>query len=153
MLIVPGPQAFTPARLSRRLARLAQGNPGVSAVSAEVVHFVDVAHPLSDDEARTLHALLRYGAPATPLAEGAVRVVVPRLGTRSPWSSKATDIAHNSGLGAVRRVERGVLWRLAGTITDEAALAAELHDRMTEVVLGALEEAQRAVRARTRRAR
>jgi phosphoribosylformylglycinamidine synthase len=143
MLIVPGPQAFTPARLSRRLARLAQGNPGVSAVSAEVVHFVDVAHPLSDDEARTLHALLRYGAPATPLAEGAVRVVVPRLGTRSPWSSKATDIAHNSGLGAVRRVERGVLWRLAGTITDEAALAAELHDRMTEVVLGALEEAQR----------
>jgi hypothetical protein len=65
MLIVPGPQAFTPARLSRRLARLAQGNPGVSAVSAEVVHFVDVAHPLSDDEARTLHALLRYGAPAT----------------------------------------------------------------------------------------
>jgi phosphoribosylformylglycinamidine synthase len=143
MLIVPGPQAFTPARLSRRLARLAQGNPGVSAVSAEVVHFVDVARPLGDDEAHTLHALLRYGAPATPLAEGTVRVVVPRLGTRSPWSSKATDIAHNSGLTAVRRVERGVLWLLAGTITDEAALAAELHDRMTEVVLGALDEAQR----------
>ena len=65
-------------------------------------------------------------------------MVVPRLGTISPWASKATDIVHNTGIDAVARVERGVLYTLAveGDV-DETAVAALLHDRMTETVLAA----------------
>ena len=64
---------------------------------------------------------------------------VPRFGTISPWSSKATDIAHVCGLDAVRRIERGMSWCLeaAAALAPEslAALAAPLFDRMTETLL------------------
>jgi phosphoribosylformylglycinamidine synthase len=60
---------------------------------------------------------------------------VPRIGTISPWSSKATDIAHICGLASVRRVERGVAYSIAGEVADEAALRRALHDRMTESLL------------------
>ena len=64
---------------------------------------------------------------------------MPRFGTISPWSSKATDIAQVCGLDAVRRIERGIVWRIDGAkklSRDEAArLAAPLFDRMTETAL------------------
>jgi phosphoribosylformylglycinamidine synthase len=68
--------------------------------------------------------------------------VVPRIGTISPWSSKATDVAHNCGLGRVRRVERGIWYTVAGQVHDEPALRAALHDRMTESVLASETEAE-----------
>lgn len=72
-------------------------------------------------------------------AEGCYILVVPRLGTISPWSSKATDIVHNSGLDNVQRVERGVMYTLIASDeispTKRQALADVLHDRMTESVL------------------
>ncbi|MCE9580219.1 MAG: phosphoribosylformylglycinamidine synthase [Deltaproteobacteria bacterium] len=67
--------------------------------------------------------------------------VVPRPGTISPWSSKATDIARICGLAAVRRLERGVAWSVEGQVADRAALVAALHDRMTEAVLDRLADA------------
>ena len=70
-------------------------------------------------------------------------LVVPRLGTISPWSSKATDIAHICGLAEVRRIERGIWYTLAGDVADEAALRGALHDRMTESVLEREEDAAR----------
>ncbi len=61
-------------------------------------------------ERARLDALLDYGDAADAAANGAAFLVVPRLGTISPWASKATDIAHNTGLTAVRRIERGTLY-------------------------------------------
>ena len=68
-------------------------------------------------------------------------LVVPRLGTVSPWSSKATDIAHSCGLTRVRRIERGILYVVVGEVVDEAALRRALHDRMTESILDHASEA------------
>ncbi len=74
-------------------------------------------------------------------------IVLPRLGTISPWSSKATDIAHNCGLAAVSRIERGVTYTLAGEpepIREQLApVAALLHDRMTESVVFEVDDAAR----------
>src|SRR5687768_7602149 len=137
MLILSGPPAFTSARLARRLQRLQRDNAGVTAVSARFVHFIDTgADTLSDKTRRVLEQLLKYG-PRIVMEDVAGRelLVVPRLGTISPWSSKATDIAHNCGLSTVKRIERAISWKLAGTVSDERALRAALHDRMTESIL------------------
>jgi phosphoribosylformylglycinamidine synthase len=140
MLTLHGPSPFTAARLARRVAQLRQSNPGLDA-TALTVFFVDVgARPSAADLERLTQLLAAtLGPPATG---SHFRLVVPRLGTRSPWSSKATDITQTCGLSFVRRVERGVLWRLSGTITDEAGLRRTLHDRMTESVLGSLDDAR-----------
>jgi len=69
-------------------------------------------------------------------------LVVPRIGTISPWSSKATDVAHNCGLDRVRRIERGIWYTVAGPVRGERALRAALHDRMTESVLASEAEAE-----------
>ena len=136
MLILLGPPAFNPARLARKREGMARANPSVTAVGARFVHFADVAAPLTDEASTVLGRLLEYG-PRLALNEvtGRELFVVPRLGTISPWSSKATDIARNCGLGDVRRIERGIVWTIAGTVADEQALRAALHDRMTESVL------------------
>src|SRR5690606_27745851 len=63
-------------------------------------------------------------------------LVLPRTGTISPWSSKATDIARNCGLAKLRRVERGIRYRISGVPPAQVpTLAAMLHDRMTQSVL------------------
>ncbi|HEU4407276.1 MAG TPA: phosphoribosylformylglycinamidine synthase [Polyangiaceae bacterium] len=137
MLVLPGAPAFTPARLDARLARVRASNPGVAAASASFVHFVDLEGELGGEGRRVLGRLLSYGPRREGRAlEGLGLWVVPRLGTISPWSSKATDIARSCGLAGVRRIERGVAWVVAGEVRDRAALEAALHDRMTESVLG-----------------
>ncbi|MEW5740655.1 MAG: phosphoribosylformylglycinamidine synthase [Myxococcota bacterium] len=144
MLILPGAPAFTPARLARRLARLQSANPAVTSLSAHFVHVAETERDLTSEERHTLEALLTYGPRQdSPRVDGRVFVVVPRPGTTSPWSSKATDIAHNCGLSAVRRVERGIEWRVAGAIADERALLLALHDRMTEAVLPSVDACER----------
>jgi phosphoribosylformylglycinamidine synthase len=150
MLQLAGPPAFSPARLAKRLRSLRARNPGVTDLGAALVHFIDLAEPLAPADRRTLERLLVYGpgeGDARPeiSAAGARRiVVVPRLGTISPWSSKATDIAHICGLRAVRRIERGIAYAVAGETRDEAALRGALHDRMTESVLDDDDAAQAA---------
>jgi phosphoribosylformylglycinamidine synthase len=142
MLILQGSPAFSPGRLDKRLRRVREHNPRVSALGAEFVHLVDVAAPLSPAEEATLARLLTYGPRlASRKLEGRTLVVVPRLGTVSPWSSKATDIAHLCGLSGVRRIERGVVFTVEGTISDEPALRHALSDRMTESVLERLADA------------
>jgi phosphoribosylformylglycinamidine synthase len=137
LLVIDGAAALSAARLERALARLRQASPGITAASARFVHFVDLQAPLADAERAVLERLLSYGPrEAAPVVEGATFFVVPRLGTVSPWSSKATDIAVTCGLAAVRRIERGVAWTVAGDV-DRAALAAAVSDRMTETVLDA----------------
>ena len=144
ILRLPGGAALGPARLAKKLRAIRAHNPGVVELDAQLVHFVALAGRLDDEETATLQHLLRYG----PTLErhdvngpGDVRrlLVVPRLGTISPWSSKATDIAHICGLAPVRRIERGIAYtdRGRGRAT-KPALRRALHDRMTESVLDAM---------------
>src|SRR5678815_3094851 len=122
MLILPGAPALSAGRLVRRLARIRDANPGVTDAAAEHVHLVDVDGALTDGEREVLDRLLTYGRRRGRRDLAGARLwVVPRLGTISPWASKATDIARICGLARVRRVERGVAWTIAGRIDDPRA--------------------------------
>jgi phosphoribosylformylglycinamidine synthase len=148
MLTLPGAPAFSRFRLEKFLEDLRARCPVVSSVAARHLHFVDLERELSEAELRLLRRLLSYG-PARQVAfpEGELLLVVPRFGTISPWSSKATDIARNCGLDAVRRLERGVAWHIVASraLRDAEldALAVPLHDRMTESVVRRPDDAAR----------
>ena len=138
---VPGGNALSPFRAAALRARLRRLVPSLTAVSARHVHWVASEEPLDEPTTATVERLLTYGPPGAGDAQGAhvaVVVVAPRLGTLSPWASKATDIAHNCGVD-VRRVERVTEYHLATDepLTEEewGAAADLLHDRMTETAL------------------
>jgi phosphoribosylformylglycinamidine synthase len=144
MFCLPGSSAHSAARLSKLLSKLQLANPGVSALSSRYLHFVEGSEP--DAARRALVAqLLSYGPrrPADSLQTGFDLIVTPRIGTISPWSSKATDIARLCGLAELGRFERGIGYQVTGQISDPGALAACLHDRMTESVLAQLDDAAR----------
>ncbi|HMA89655.1 MAG TPA: phosphoribosylformylglycinamidine synthase [Burkholderiales bacterium] len=138
-----GARALSEFRLAKLLPTLQQAFPGALRVAAEHWHFVEADAEPDAAGRRLLERLLDYGAPPEPAAAGAsLFLVVPRLGTLSPWSSKATDIAHACGLDWVRRIERGIVYHVEGRgPVPRAALAARLHDRMTETVLDAPDDA------------
>ena len=147
MLALRGAPALSAFRLERLEARLAEAVGRYVCLAAELVHFVDLERPLDGAARQVLDRLLQYG-PAVHSAEpsGGLLLAVPRPGTISPWSSKATDIARNCGLDAIRRIERGTAYYLdwGGTqpaSRDLEAAAALLHDRMTQVVLWDLADA------------
>jgi len=155
MLQIPGAPALSAFRIAKLLARLATLEPAVKALDTRFIHFVDTARPLEPAERHILQGLLTYGPRVKPTAGAAAAgdsvgdalLIVPREGTISPWSSKATDIAHVCGLTAIRRIERGIEYRLLDTrpLGPErlAALAPVLFDRMIEMVLFNPEHAQR----------
>lgn len=136
VLQIAASSALSGFRRDKLLAELATAEPAVTDLAARHVHFVEVSEPLGTADQAVLERLLQYG-PREPFAEQGecLGLVVPRPGTISPWSSKATDIAHNCGLSQVLRIERGVQWWVTGTVRERAALAALIHDRMTEAVL------------------
>ena len=120
----------------------------IAAVTAEYIHFVDLLAPMTADQQAVLENILRYGPlPDSRPPRGQLQLVLPRPGTISPWSSKATDIARVCGLQQVRRLERGVAWYLETPGYDTIPtgslhrLRHLIHDRMTEVVLTDFEEA------------
>ena len=144
MLILRGAPALSAFRHSKLLAQLSLKVPAVTGLYAEFAHFADVTGELTSDEQQVLARLLKYG-PSVPVQEpsGRLFLVLPRFGTISPWSSKASDIARNCGLAKVQRLERGIAFYVAGQFSDADAelIAAALHDRMTQIVLGNLEQA------------
>lgn len=135
MLILKGVSALSDFRTKKLLARLKSVDPGISKVSAEYVHFADTGSELAPDDEARLRKLISYGSPFSASSEGELYLSVPRPGTISPWSSKATDIAHNSGLTGIRRLERGVAYYVQGGKSDRRTIGAELHDRMTEAIM------------------
>ena len=135
-----GPSALSAFRAVRLLASIQAIEKSTVSVSARFVHFIHAGRPLDTTERARLHALLTYGDTADTDVKGMEFLVVPRLGTISPWASKATDIAHNTGLNAVRRIERGThftinLGRKSLSSDAAARVASLLHDRMTESVI------------------
>jgi phosphoribosylformylglycinamidine synthase len=144
ILKLRGRAALSDFRLSKLRTALDQHAAGAAAIisiDAEYWHLVELERELTGDELKLLNRLLEYGPQSRPVADtGELLLVVPRLGTISPWSSKATDITRQCALPAVKRIERGIAW-FAGTrgkLAPEAraALLPLIHDRMTETVLG-----------------
>ncbi len=139
-----GGNALSDFRIQQLLPRLAAINGSITGLSARFVHLAGSNHAPSAAEHERLAALLTYGDPYTGPVTGTRIVVTPRLGTVSPWASKATDIAHNCGI-AIKRVERiteyfvqlksGLLGRPQLDGVQLAEVAALLHDRMTESAL------------------
>jgi phosphoribosylformylglycinamidine synthase len=145
MLALIGGPARSEFRLGKLLERAARVTPEISALQAWFVHLVDLSEPLSRDHRQILDALLTYGPEPAPAAPPALSLLVaPRPGTLSPWSSKATEIAHNCGLSNIRRIERAVGWRLESKngVLDSAPLWPLLHDRMIETVFADAQAAQ-----------
>ncbi len=146
-----GGNALSEFRARQLLPRLQALCPGVSGVAARHVHLAAFDAPAPGPALDRLAALLTYGEPYTGTHEGTLIVVAPRLGTVSPWASKASDIARNCGI-ALHRVERIVEYRISlkapligrKQLSEEerANIAALLHDRMTESVLPTREAAR-----------
>ena len=139
MLELPGQTALSEFRLKKLLASLQAQDERITAVDARFTYFVAVDKPLSNEHRERLDGLLLSGDKPVPLARGArKRYVVPRPGTISPWSSKATDIAHACDVDVIR-IERGICYalQLRGKpgAEDARALDSLLYDRMTEAVL------------------
>jgi phosphoribosylformylglycinamidine synthase len=145
-----GGNALGDFRVQQLLARLTAISDRITGLAARHVHLVATASAPTGAERQRLTALLTYGEPAAAAAGGTLIVVTPRFGTVSPWASKATDIAHNCGID-VKRIERVAEYRLALTSGLLAraelnagqlqAVAALLHDRMTESAMFSRAEA------------
>jgi phosphoribosylformylglycinamidine synthase len=143
-LLLSGSPALSPFRRDRLLAEMQARAPVIVAVQATYWHFAALAADLDAAEHATLDRILSYGPQDETGGagrDGTTLVVIPRLGTISPWSSKATDIARHCGLEKIRRLERGVAWIFSkrdGTAlsaSEREALVPLIHDRMTENVL------------------
>ncbi|WP_444946291.1 phosphoribosylformylglycinamidine synthase [Microbulbifer sp. VTAC004] len=145
MLVLRGAPALSKFRHKKLLNQLRALQPTIDDLYAEFVHFAD-SDSLDNKEMALLERLLQYG-PTEEQHEpkGELILVVPRPGTISPWSSKATDISHNTGLTKIHRLERGIAYYLTGvelTDAERQALASQLHDRMVEVVFSGFEQAE-----------
>nr|VFK51460.1 MAG: phosphoribosylformylglycinamidine synthase [Candidatus Kentron sp. TC] len=151
-----GPPALSSFRLRKLLREIRECVP-VSSLDARFTHFAAIDHPLTEEERQRLAAILEYGARVdldasrdgarigqaalSSFPSGQLLLVAPRPGTVSPWSSKASDIAHHCGLSAIARIERGIAFSLnnendapiAGQALEN--IAALLHDPMTQTVL------------------
>ena len=134
--VLPGPPAFSAFRLAKILDQVRTRAPDVTALFAQYVHVLALDAPLTTSERGRAEMLLDYGPRSNlPPRVGEARLtVLPRPGTISPWSSKATDIFRICGLSGVTRVERGVRWYVQGNAS-VGDIAPVLHDRMTQCVM------------------
>jgi phosphoribosylformylglycinamidine synthase len=106
-----GSSALSPFRLDKLYATLKKTAPSIQHVYAEFVHFVFSENDLVAAQKNTLTQILTYGPKTqTESPSGELFLVIPRIGTISPWASRATDIANNCGLVDVLRIERGVAY-------------------------------------------
>lgn len=140
MLEIPGQAALSAFRLAKHLRALKKIDADVSGLHARFTYFASVEGHLCVADAGKLDGLLLANDSVESFPPAAqLLITVPRAGTISPWSSKATDIAHACGLKNVARIERGIAYAISGQRPfdhDELSrLAAALFDRMTEVVL------------------
>jgi len=137
LLVLQGQPVLSDFRARKLLAALAAQGLSVTHIEARAIHMAEVSADWTEADTLRLAALL--GHRVEPFEDGRAHdrfIVVPRIGTISPWSSKATEIAQLCGLGALQRLERGIVYRLHGLSADARVRAKVLlHDRMTESVL------------------
>jgi phosphoribosylformylglycinamidine synthase len=148
MLVLRGSAALSQFRIDKLLAAVRARCPRIDGIGTAYQYLVDTNVDLSELERDVLESLLHHGPEAPKAPQNSTLVlVVPRPGTISPWSSKATDIAHSAGLASVARIERGTAYSLStsdgkplsgGEIAQVAPL---LHDRMTQAVFLRIDDA------------
>ncbi|HHC7345006.1 TPA: phosphoribosylformylglycinamidine synthase [Vibrio cholerae] len=146
MRILRGSPALSEFRVNKLLTACREQQLPVTGIYAEFMHFADLKAELNPQELEKLEKLLTYGPTIQEHEpQGLLLLVTPRPGTISPWSSKATDIAHNCGLHGIKRLERGTAYYVeaetALTAVQLTTLKALLHDRMMEVVFAELTDA------------
>ncbi|MFQ3219057.1 MAG: phosphoribosylformylglycinamidine synthase [Paraglaciecola sp.] len=146
MLVLRGAPALSEFRSKKLMQSIAGLNLPVNSLFAEFVHFSHLSEPLNEHEQDVLNKLLTYGPKIeAQQPHGQTLVVIPRPGTISPWSSKASDIAHNCGLQRVIRLERGCVYYIdtAESLSDSqlSQLKGLLHDRMTQAVVSDVQSA------------
>ena len=163
-LTLRGSPALSQFRLDKLYAAVKIAAPNISHIYAEFVHFAFSSIALNDSEKNTLTQILTYGATSNDSLQANIHapsrasnlellLVIPRIGTISPWASRATDIAKNCGLESVLRIERGIAYYVSTNTNsgngahfsdaEKTALKAAIHDRMTEQVFGDLNDAQK----------
>jgi phosphoribosylformylglycinamidine synthase len=150
MLQLIGRSAFSVFRLNKLLASIQADVDGVEAIRSEYRYFIEVEgeSDLSSTEQSVLETLLEAGIKKSVAAsDEKFFLVTPRPGTISPWSSKATDIAHNSGIANILRIERGIAFFVktnsSFTVENWKIVSQLLHDRMIEVVFESNDEVDR----------
>ncbi|MEZ9596547.1 phosphoribosylformylglycinamidine synthase [Shewanella sp. 10N.261.52.F9] len=145
MEIIRGAPALSAFRVQKLMQACESAALPVRHIYAEFVHLADLKESLNEEESQQLEKILTYGpAIEAHTPEGHLHFVTPRPGTISPWSSKATDIAHNCGLNKVKRLERGIAYYVeSDELSSEQTkvLTALLHDRMVEVMLPSFDDA------------
>ncbi len=144
MLVLPGRAALSAAKRAAALTEARAVCPGAASIDARWVHIIDASRELTQAELDQLGVMLSYGPSLSPPPAQKIKLetietdsfyITPRIGTISPWSSKATDIAHVCGLMAIHRIERAVEWNVAGQNVDGKIVGAALSDQMTESVI------------------
>ena len=147
MLQLPGGLALSDFRKTKLLASLQSVVPTITDIHASYMHFVDVDKTLDADALSVLDSLLHTDSSVRSQSTNNTFLVIPRPGTISPWSSKASDIAHNCGLVDIRRIERGIVYHVVSgdSLSNESwkVIGSLLHDRMTESVFSDVAEAER----------
>ena len=153
MLTIRGNAALSSFRLEKILKQLSISAPNVTNFYAEFVHFAWFSQALTDEQHSTLGKILTYGAKSEQTLKSqtteSVFLVIPRLGTISPWSSRATDIARHCGLAHTQKLECGIIYTVStangNPLTEEekVAIKALIHDRMTEAVLDDINAAEK----------
>ncbi|MDR2012222.1 MAG: phosphoribosylformylglycinamidine synthase, partial [Rhodanobacter sp.] len=142
MIALDGLPALSAFRIDRLNTELARQAPGIGVRAAWHVYFIDANTDAGLDLPRLCEVLQAHVGEART----ATLWVVPRLGTRSPWSSKATDILAGCGF-PVRRIERGIAFAIDGALQAADAVwprvVRALHDPMTQSAIAALTDAQR----------
>jgi phosphoribosylformylglycinamidine synthase len=152
ILTLRGAAALSAFRIEKLRATLAEAGIRCGDIETCFLHLVATTRPLTTSEVDTLNKLLTSGSghaknievqagrgvSAINASNAAPILVIPRIGTISPWASKATDIAHNCGLDAIVRIERATAFYIEGADTlsadQRATLHSLLHDPMTETL-------------------
>lgn len=139
MLFFAGGQTETQAQEQKLLQRLQVNFPQITALTSQLGYFVDVIGQLTENELQQLSQMLPSPNTHTSLKQNSHQLwVVPRFGTLSAWSSKATDIAHICGLSSIHRIEHGVCYTLKGInlntllAQDYQRLIFHLYDPLTQ---------------------
>ena len=140
-----GAPALSPFRIEKLMQKAQKLGLPQNQLSSEYWYFVASHQPLDNPTIEKLEALLAAKRVESPAVEQNLFLITPRIGTISPWASKATDIAQNCGIAGVERIERGTTIYLSGSLNaaERDKWASLLHDRMTESVLSDFQAAEK----------
>jgi len=122
--------------------KISQAQSGLNLLGAEFIHFADLNDALTDEQTNHLNHLLSYTQDLSVNNAKSTLIITPRLGTISPWSSKATDIVHLCDINKINRIERGIAYHFDDEITNKAQVLTVIMDKMTESVLESIDDAR-----------